>query len=90
MSTKAIRELAAGTAERLAAKLARAGLTRAQRASFQHHLETARKALSEVEAIEKAAKFITTVDTLRAPDPDDMRDASDTKTLMESIAKETK
>lgn len=56
MSTQATRATLQIVTERLEDNLAEEGLSRAQRESYQHQLELARESLTEVEAIERAAK----------------------------------
>lgn len=57
----------------------------ADRAHAQEALDAA---LEAVRAIEEMAKFMVSVDTMRAPDPDDMRNAAKFNDLLEFIAKE--
>ena len=58
MSTKATRATLQIVTDRLEDSLAEEGLSRAQRESYEHQLSLAREALSEVEAIERAAKCV--------------------------------
>jgi hypothetical protein len=73
MSTKAIRE---------ALRRWRATL------SLHQDIEAHETAMAEVEAIEKATRFATTVDTSAELTPELVREAADANDILERIAKE--